>query len=137
MKLFLIETLIFLFVLSGCDPALYSKKIIVNQSDYNVWFAIKDTGNYGNFFIGDSFFIEKNTELLIYELNGLGRISPEVRKCEFYPDSVISGIENSDSLKLLIDITKSENWTYTEIEKFTNGGGSFECRFLIENKDIE
>ena len=135
MKNLLLQISILLFVLSSCDPALNSKKIIVNQSDYNVWFSIKDTGNY--FMISDSFLVSKHSDFLIYELNGLGRITPETRNCEFYPDSVISGIENSDSLKLMIDITNSDNWTYTEIEQFSNGGGEYQCRFVIKNKDVE
>ena len=74
---------------------------------------------------------------MIYELNGLGRISQEYNYCELYADSVISGIDNHDSLKLLKDITKNENWIYTVTERYTGGGGSYECHFVIKNKDIE
>ena len=137
MKNLIFKLSILAITIISCDPALHSKKIIRNESDHNVWIAIKDTTSYMHHFESDSFMIMRNSEVLIWEINGLGRIDNEARQCNFYSDSIITGIENNDSLNLLIDLTNSSNWNYVEIDKYSNGGGEYECRLTIKNDHIK
>ena len=122
-------------LLSSCDPSTRHRKIVMNNSDYDiVIFPNIIEANYG--YQSDSIFIGKHSHVTILENGGISKVY-EYEDCSVYVDSIHSKIVGHDSLKLSLNLADKTNWFFSVLKKTFGEGGNCECRTVIRNEDIQ
>jgi hypothetical protein len=111
-------------VLSSCDQKTRHRKLITNNSDYDLII-----------FMGDSVFVGKHSEVAIYDLDEFRRIK-SFKSCSVYTP-IQSVIVDPDSLNLTIDLNNQSNWQFHVVRKELSGYGECECKLEITNAHIQ
>jgi hypothetical protein len=129
-------------VLISCDPMTEFYKIVVNNSDYDLWVYMSgDSVNSDSTrYYSDSFSIKKHTEVEVRHFGDMGTISrfPDCNGFSGFPnDSFFCKIDGNDTLKLNIDMNDMFYWNYNAVEENRVGGGTVTCKLIVDNDDIE
>lgn len=113
------------------DPAVDYVQLIENKSKVSLLLVTSTSTNL------DSAIIPIDEEYILLDLKTIGTIR-HFQNCETGKLGVLSiEVEPSDSLIVNIDPNQSSNWHFTMFEEFKNGGGSGECRLVINDQNIE
>lgn len=129
--LFLLTVSVFI---TSCDPGVKYDRIIQNSSTHDIiiyGYGIKVDSNSI-----DSFYVDKYSVKSIMQYSYLGTIS-NFEDCSFNYDSLSAKIMDSDSLNLLLDLNDQANWNFNVIDESFGGGGSCECRLIINDDQIK
>jgi hypothetical protein len=122
-------------LLAACDPGVLYNQVVQNDSSHDIWVY-----SYGSPTdpdqpapVLDSTLIPAGATSSIYEYSHIGTVGL-FKECRSYTyDSLSSAVVSSDSLHLILDINDAANWRYTVIDETFSGGGSCECRMLIDD----
>lgn len=134
-KVALLIPLIFLLAYS-CnetieDPAVFYIQIIENKSDLNLLLVTSVSTNL------DSVIIPADDEYILLKVITIGSIRG-FQDCETDDLGELSiEVDSSDSLIVNIDPNESSNWQFLIFEEASNGGGTGECRLVIDDQNVE
>lgn len=130
----------FLVSLASCEPNVEYKRIIQNDSDYDIWIINPFGGPPSNSsdcrrVTFDSIAIARKTS---YSIEG-GTVNQSVDFFSNCPilclDTLNSRVHNRDSLELSISLyPTNSDWKYAVLQPGDNG--ACECRLIISNSDI-
>ncbi len=124
-------------LLVACDPVIRHKKVIENNSDYDLTVRIySDSLSWPNMYSASIFTIPSKTEMVIAEMSEIGNIN-EFSACLIMCDSIVPALSNYPNAEVLLDFSESSNWTHAQLRKRTMGGGETECRIRLGNNSIE
>jgi hypothetical protein len=122
-----------LIVMNSCDPGFAYNKVIQNDSDFDVIIRVHGASiDYS----ADSFYVSKRSEEAILVGSGLGQTF-EFEDCNLYADSLTASVADTDTMKVLTELNDLSNWTFSVLNKTFKGGGTCECRIIINNDQIE
>ena len=116
----------------------YSQKI-QNDSDYDIIIHVHGGNIPGSSYYyasTDSFYVNKHSVDTIMFYWEVGE-TYGFEDCDIYADSLTSEIANNDSLHLKVDLNNQSNWTFNMLHETHGGGGTCECRIIINNNQIE
>lgn len=123
-------------LLSSCDQSTKHRKLVVNNSDYDlVIFPGNGSADYFGY-ISDSIFVAKRSQVVIYDGIEISRLK-DYKRCNTFTDTIRVKVVGHDSLKLTLDLNNKANWNYFVVRKDVGGGGSCECQIGIKDADIE
>lgn len=137
-----LKVIVFLFpilaaLLVACDPMIHHKKVIENNSDYDLTVRIySDSLSWPNMYSANIFTIPSKTEMVIAEMSEIGNIN-EFSACLIMCDSIVPALSNYPNAEVHLDFSESSNWTHAQLRKRTMGGGETECRIRVGNSSIE
>lgn len=137
MKLLLFTLVLISFM--SCEPTVEYKRIIQNDSDYDIW--IMNPYFTGNFetscrnILLDSVAIARKTSYTL-EVQTSYRSTDFFNDCPFIClDTLNTRIHNRDTLSLRTELYPSDpKWEYKALQAGDNG--ACECRLVITNSDI-
>ena len=118
---------------SSCDPGVQYKRIIQNNSGYDLKiYVYNDTLKSCNYFYdNDSFLVANKSETVLATGSKLGHAA-EFENCESCADSIISKVVGNDTMRLTINLNDPSFWNFKNFHK-----GVCECRLIITNDDIK
>lgn len=137
-----LKAIVFLFpllaaLLVACDPVIHHKKVIENNSDYDLTVRIySDSLSWPNMYSAAIFTIPSKTEMVIAEMSEIGNINV-FSACLIMCDSIVPAVSNYPNAEVLLDFSESSNWTHAQLRKRAMGGGETECRIRVGNSSIE
>ena len=129
---------LFTIILTDCDPGVKYKKVVQNDSDFDLMIYIYPESKVGDgsFYKLDSLQINSHTEASIYEFSGLGQTF-EFKDCNTYADSIFAKVKGNDTLDLNINLNDKSQWIFSILDKTFKEGGTCECRVRITNDMIK
>jgi hypothetical protein len=131
----------FLVFFSSCEPNVQYKRIIQNDSDYDIWVLnpshipnVTSASNCAAFEF-DSISVARKTSYTI-EVATINQLVDFFSDCPMLClDTLESNIHNQDSLELNKSLySTNPDWEYTVFQAGNNG--DCECRLIITNDDI-
>lgn len=130
----LLSSLVY-FASSSCetvvDPGVNYTQVIENGSEENLLLVtsiVDDTV---------SVIIPPDGEYVLLNAITIGHIRG-YKNCETeYLGELSLKVESSDSLIVNINPNQSASWQFTIFEEGSNGGGTGECRLVIDDQNIE
>jgi hypothetical protein len=137
MRFFLILSIIILFLLQGCDPSSTYRKVVANNSNYDLVILSYPlvNGTYGAQ-PKTSVSIKPNENTVIYDASGMGVGNPScVGRGAIFGDSLGVEINNSTNLKVSTDLNNESTWTRKSSGNSAKGY-IVECRATITDADI-
>lgn len=126
-------------LLSACDPGVLYNQIVQNDSSHDIWFYTYGSRTEPNqpAPVLDSTLVPAGVTSSIYEYAHLGTVGLFTACRSYEYDSLSSTVVSSDPLKLSINLNQPANWRYTVIDEALSGGGSCECRIVIDDGMLE
>lgn len=112
-------------LLCSCDQKTRHRKVIANNSDYDLLIVM-----------GDSVFVGKHSEVAIYDLREFRRIK-SFKSCYIADTPIQSVVVDPDSLNLTVDLNNQSNWQFHVVRKELSGYGECECKLEITNQHIQ
>lgn len=121
-------------ILCACDPSSKYRKVVQNDSDYDVIVLLD--GNVMHGYISDSILVPSHSEVIIFKTTEMGR-TYEFKSCDqFLQDSIRIKIAGNDTLHVLLDPSNPFSWTYFTLKENRRKYGECECRLQIRNELI-
>ncbi|MFV0605728.1 MAG: hypothetical protein ACK5NK_07805 [Niabella sp.] len=123
-------------LLLGCDPSSDFRKIFHNNSKNQIGVVWYSNSNTGIMTPVDTIIINPNKTETIFSGSGIGGFWTN-KDCAnpYNVDSIEAIVLDNQSLKLSIDINKSDAWSFTEKGNSTKGY-IMQCFITITNADI-
>ncbi|MFZ4462720.1 MAG: hypothetical protein ACOYN5_02680 [Bacteroidales bacterium] len=129
----IVSIILIVNLVASCDPGFAYSKVIQNDSDFDVIIRVHGASiDYS----ADSFYVSKRSEEAILLGSGLGQTF-EFEDCNLYADSLTASVADTDTMKVLTELNDLSNWTFTVLNKTFKGGGTCECRIIINDDQIE
>ncbi|MDL2239871.1 hypothetical protein LJC69_05760 [Bacteroidales bacterium OttesenSCG-928-K22] len=127
-------------LLTACDPGVSYHKIIQNESDFDVSVLSVRKGigieyfndNDSIYTLVDTLFVGKKSSIIIDEYEGIGTVYG-FACCHNGSETLPMLVYFNDSVKLISDIYKLDNWHFNILKKYRNEGGVCECRLILFN----
>lgn len=138
MKTWILGAVLFLLVSCDKDRLVHYQRVVINQSDYDIWLVHPDTLNACNF---DSVLIASKTEYELERFDPPQRTRQSVddyKDCPFVcMDSLTSRISGHDSLQLNVSTRGgTSSWVYSRGITGLGQNGTCACYLTIDNTDI-
>jgi len=116
----------------NCEPGVHYKKSIFNTSNHDLRVVVHPKEKI--YHKQDTIVINRNTEVIINDFNGIGSTS-QFSDCNYFLDSLSAKIIDKDSLKLMIDLNTAFEFRVTQ--KGYKSGGYCNCKLTITNDMIK
>ncbi|AEA43506.1 hypothetical protein [Fluviicola taffensis] len=120
--------------LCACDPSTKHRKIIQNDSDYDVVLLLEGQAAAG--YKSDSILVGSHSQITIFEISSRERVY-EYKNCDIYLDSIRTRIVGNDTLNITMNLRDGSNWEYFLLKETRRKGGECDCRIQIRNEDIQ
>jgi hypothetical protein len=129
---------LFIIILTACDPGVKYNKVVQNDSDFDIMVYIFPESKVGDgsFYKFDSIRINNHTEESIYEVSGLGQTF-EYDDCSTYADSIFVRVTGNDTLDFEFNLNDKSQWVFSILDESFKEGGICECRISITNEMIK
>lgn len=124
-------------VASSCDPSVQYRRVIQNDSSYDLKISVFG-GNRPNCkyqYDNDSLIVKSKSELTFASYSGLGQTT-EFNNCESCADSIVVKIVGSNALRTTINFNAPASWTFNTLRTSYKSGGTCECRLQITDNEI-
>lgn len=121
-------------LLCSCDPSTKHRKIIQNDSDYDVVLLLEGQAAAG--YKSDSILVGSHSQITIFEISSRERVY-EYKNCDIYLDSIRTRIVGNDTLNITMNLRDGSNWEYFLLKETRRKGGECDCRIQIRNEDIQ
>lgn len=126
----------YLFFFCACDQSTQHRKVIINNSDYDLVIVPRNTSADIVGYVSDSIFVGRRSRTAIFDMRQISRLK-EYKSCSAFADTLQAIIVGNGSLHLILDLTDRSNWNYFTKNKELGGGGECECQIIITNADIQ
>ena len=123
-------------LLCACDPSTRHRKIIINDSDYDLYIVPVAFSGTTAGYVSDSILVSRHSEVTILERQHISR-PYEYKNCETFVDSIRTYVAGHDSLQVIKDLDNPINWIYFLLKESKMSLSECECRIQIRNEDVQ
>lgn len=125
-----------IFFFCACDQSTQHRKLIINNSDYDLVIVPRNTSADIIGYASDSIFVGRHSQTAIFDMRQISRLK-DYKQCNTFTDTLQVIIVGNNSLHLTLDLNDRSNWKYFTRKKELGGGGECECQIGITNEDIQ
>ncbi len=125
-----------IFFFCACDQSTKHRKLIINDSDYDLVIVPRNTSADIIGYVSDSIFVGSHSQTAIFDMRQISRLK-DYKSCSAFADTLQAIIVGNDSLHPTLDLNDRSNWKYFTLKKEFGGGGECECQIGITNADIQ